>query len=68
MYYIYIAGAKILFTFSTFDINTNMAKHNTNFRTDLKNLSELAFSVLSENANEVINGGAAYIGGDVEHD
>jgi len=45
-----------------------MAKHNTNFRTDLKNLSELAFSVLSENANEVINGGAAYIGGDVEHD
>jgi len=45
-----------------------MAKHNTNFRTDLKNLSELAFSVLTENANEVINGGAAYIGGDVEHD
>ena len=45
-----------------------MAKHNTNFRTDLKNLSELAFSVLSENANEVINGGAAYKGGDVEHD
>ena len=45
-----------------------MAKHNTNFRTDLKNLSELAFSVLTENANEVINGGAAYIGGDIDHD
>ena len=45
-----------------------MAKHNTNFGKDLKNLSELAFSVLNENTNEVINGGAAYKGGDVEHD
>ena len=45
-----------------------MAKHNTNFGTDLKNLSDLAFSVLNENTNEVINGGAPYKGGDVEHD
>tara|TARA_B110000503_G_C6767387_1_gene257977 strand:+ start:366 stop:509 length:144 start_codon:yes stop_codon:yes gene_type:complete len=47
-----------------------MAKHNTNtnFRTDLKNLSDLTLSILTENTNEVINGGAAYKGGDVEHD
>lgn len=66
--YIYIKESKIPFIFSTFDINTNMAKHNTNFGKDLKNLSDLAFSVLNENTNEVINGGAAYKGGDVEHD
>ena len=66
--YIYIEEVKILFISSTFGINTNMAKHNTNFGTDLKNLSDLAFSVLNENTNEVINGGAAYKGGDVEHD
>ncbi len=45
-----------------------MAKHNTNFGKDLKNLSKLAFSILTENTNEVINGGAAYKGGNVEHD
>ena len=45
-----------------------MAKHNTNFGKDLKNLSDLAFSVLNENTNEVINGGAAYKGGDIDHD
>ena len=66
--YIYIKESKIPFIFSTFDINTNMAKHNTNFGKDLKNLSDLAFSVLNENTNEVINGGAAYKGGDIDHD
>jgi len=66
--YIYIKESQILFIFSTFDINTNMAKHNTNFGKDLKNLSDLAFSVLNENTNEVINGGAAYKGGDIDHD
>ena len=45
-----------------------MAKHTTNFRTDLQNLSDLAFSILTENTDAVINGGAAYKGGDVEHD
>ena len=45
-----------------------MAKHNTNFGKDLKNLSELAFSVLYENTDKVINGGAAYKGGDIDHD
>jgi|TARA_R100000951_G_scaffold87656_1_gene75433 hypothetical protein len=45
-----------------------MAKHNTSFKKDIKNLSDLAFSVLNENTNEVIDGGAAYKGGDVEHD
>jgi hypothetical protein len=45
-----------------------MARHYTNYGTDLKNLSKLALSILNENANEVVNGGAAYKGGDVEHD
>ena len=39
-----------------------------NYSTDLKKLSKLAFSILNENVNEVVNGGAAYKGGDVEHD
>tara|TARA_R110000796_G_scaffold48911_1_gene117057 strand:+ start:52051 stop:52227 length:177 start_codon:yes stop_codon:yes gene_type:complete len=58
----------VLQNFSALDINTNMAKHTTNFRTDLQNLSDLAFSILTENTDDVINGGAAYKGGDVEHD
>jgi len=45
-----------------------MTKHNTGFRQDLENLSEIASAILQENTNEVINGGAAYKGGDVEHD
>ena len=45
-----------------------MAKHNTSFKKDIKNLSDLAFSVLNENTNEVIDGGAAYKGGNIDHD